>query len=92
MAPLKIETYELATLYERLLILQKKNMDASGVRIKINYFGDPIQEIGCLDFQGEHLAALIPILLDSIKETLGFRRVMLKADLAIITRIIGEQP
>ena len=86
----KIETYELVTLHKNLTALKKKNMGASGIRIDMRYLGENGNNIGSMEFLGEYLPELIPVLLASIEETLGTRRTMANSELAGIRTILPE--
>ncbi len=84
----KIETYELTALHAALKKLATKNMAASGITIDLQHLDDAA--IGRLDFHGELLPKLIPVLLESIEQTLQMRRDMACSDLNAITKILGE--
>lgn len=83
-----IPTYELTMLHDSLMKLAKKNMAASGIRIELSNLDD--SSIGTMDFHGELLPKLIPVLLASIEQTLTMRLETAKSDVNAISRCLGR--
>lgn len=85
----KIETYELTHLYKQLVDISKKDMTASGIHIEMKKLDGCA--IGEMDFIGEMLPELIPILLKSLNETLILRASQARDDLMKIDSALAKR-
>ena len=85
----EIKTWELVGLHTALKKLATKNMAASGITVELSYL-DGV-DMGKLDFHGELLPKLIPVLLESIEMTLKMRLDAATSDVRAIHRILGGE-
>lgn len=85
----KIETYELTHLMKQLKDIAKKDYTGSGIRLEIAHLDGTA--IGEMEFIGELLPKLIPVLLDSLKVTLGMRLARANSDMLKIQAALAKE-
>lgn len=84
-----IPTYELTHVTKRLKELSKRDMTCSGIRIEMTELdGTPIGE---MDFVGELMPKLIPVLIESLTETLALRRDLARSDIGKIDLALNQE-